>query len=212
MSWIRYIWIMIIIYLVCSARTCNEDEEVIEKREEQATINQINNIKNAFTADSLSEEMLTAFEFSAAEKLNDLSDYLKIISDITLDMNFRQQAAKVVRNMFVTVKVDLSGLFYLFPRTDFNSLDGILKNSLNNGNNFWLKPVQIVVNKPFIRTSDTSYAGKILFNYEIINLKSQDKSEIPTGKLEIEICLVRELNSFGNDQLRVWEAKFGDIK
>ncbi len=55
MKWTKYILILIMIYLVCSARTCNEDEAATAGREEQYIMTLKDSVKHVFMSDSLSE-------------------------------------------------------------------------------------------------------------------------------------------------------------
>ena len=75
MKWTRYILILIMIYLVCSARTCNEDEETTASKEEQYIMNLKDSVKHVFMSDSLTDQLLRAYEVTALEKLNDFADY-----------------------------------------------------------------------------------------------------------------------------------------
>jgi hypothetical protein len=191
MKWIRYIWILIVIYIVCSARTCNESEEGTAKEEEQYTTNLMRSVKDVFTSDSLSDHLLSAYEITAAERLNDFADYMKIISDTTLDLKFRQHAAEIVRDLFVPEEV--------------NSY------SLSEGISCWIRPIQITILKPFTSLNDSTFTGCLSFNYNSVPLNSRDKSEIASGKLVIDIYLIKMLSYFGKERLRVWEVYLGDI-
>jgi hypothetical protein len=211
MKWIKYIWILIVIYIVCSARTCNENEEATEKQKEQYTMNLMNSVKHVFTADSLSDHLLRAYEITATEKLNDFADYIKIISDTTLDLRFRQHAAELVRDLFISDEIDLSGWSKSYPEPGLNILEHLLSYSLSEGVSFWIKPLQIDIIKPFTYINDSTFTGNLSFNYKSLSLSSQDTSEIASGELVIDIYLVKKLRFFGKDQIRAWNVFLGDI-
>lgn len=211
MNEIKYIWILILIYLVCSARTCNESEEATEVQKEVYTMNLMNSVKQVFTSDSLSDHFLRAYEITATEKVIDFADYMKIISDTTFDLRFRQYAAELVRNMFISDEIDLSGWSKSYPEPGLDILEHLLSYSLSEGVLFWLKPVDFNIIKPFTSTNDSTFTGNLSFNYKSLYYAGQDTSEIESGKLVIDIFLMKETRSFGNEQFRVWEVYLGTM-
>ena len=211
MKWIKYIWILIVIYIVCSARTCNESEEATEVQKEEYTMNLMNSVKHVFTSDSLSDHLLRAYEITATEKLTDFADYIKIISDTTLDLRFRQHAAELVRDLFISDEIDLSGWSKSYPEPGLNILEHLLSYSLSEGVLFWIKPININIIKPFTSINDSTFTGNLSFINKCVPLSSRDTSEIESVELVIDIYLVKKVRSFGKDQISVWNVYLGDI-
>jgi len=211
MKWVKYIWILIVIYIVCSARTCNESEEATEVQKEEYTMNLMNSVKHVFTSDSLSDHLLRAYEITATEKLTDFADYIKIISDTTLDLRFRQHAAELVRDLFISDEIDLSGWSKSYPEPGLNILEHLLSYSLSEGVLFWIKPININIIKPFTSINDSTFTGNLSFINKCVPLSSRDTSEIESVELVIDIYLVKKVRSFGKDQISVWNVYLGDI-
>jgi len=211
MRWIKYIWILIIIYIVCSARTCTESEEPSEEQKEQYTMNLINSVKHVFTSDSLSDHFLRAYEITAMEKLTDFADYMKIISDTTLDLKFRQHSAELVRNLFISDEIELSGWSRSYHAPDLIILEHLISYGLSEGVSRWNKPIQINIMKPFNNINDSTFTGRLSFNYISLSFNNQDTSVTPSAKLAIDIYLMKKTRSFGNDRFRVWEVYLGDM-
>jgi len=211
MKWVKYIWILIVIYIVCSARTCNESEEATEVQKEEYTMNLMNSVKHVFTSDSLSDHLLRAYEITATEKLTDFADYIKIISDTTLDLRFRQHAAELVRDLFISDEIDLSGWSKSYPEPGLNILEHLLSYSLYEGVLFWIKPININIIKPFTSINDSTFTGNLSFINKCVPLSSRDTSEIESVELVIDIYLVKKVRSFGKDQISVWNVYLGDI-
>jgi hypothetical protein len=210
MRWIKYIWIPIVIYLTCSARTCTEDQESIAKSEAIYTKNLKENVKQVFTSDSLPEHFLRAYEVSATEKLNDFADYIKIISDTSLDRRFRMHSAELVKKMFVSDEINLSGWCKTYPKSLVVNLEELLAYGLREGMSGWIKPVQMNFSEPFVMKNDSTFTGNLTFNCKYLPWKSTDTSEI-SDKISVNIYLVRKLKSFGTDQYKVWDVYLGDI-
>ena len=199
------------IYIVCSARTCNESEEATEVQKEEYTMSLMNSVKHVFTSDSLSDHLLRAYEITATEKLTDFADYIKIISDTTLDLRFRQHAAELVRDLFISDEIDLSGWSKSYPEPGLNILEHLLSYSLSEGVLFWIKPININIIKPFTSINDSTFTGNLSFINKCVPLSSRDTSEIESVELVIDIYLVKKVRSFGKDQISVWNVYLGDI-
>lgn len=211
MKWIKYIWILIVIYIVCSARTCNENDEATEKQKEQYTMNLMNSVKNVFTSDSLSDHFLRAYEMTAIEKLNDFADYMKIISDTAMDLRFRQHSAELAKGLFVSDEIKLHNWSKAYPQSDLYTLELLLSYSLSEGIPYWMNPFRITVHKPFVNENDTTFIGNLSFLNKCVPLDSKDTSEIISGELLIDIYLVKKLRYFGQDRIEVWNVYLGEI-
>ena len=202
MKWTKYIWILILVYLVCSARTCNENEEATENQKDQYTINLINSVKNVFTSDSLSDYFLRAYEMTAIEKLNDFADYVKIISDTTLDLRIRKHTAELARGLFLNDEINLSGWSKSLSEPGLNIPDNLISYSLSEGVSFYIRPMKINLIKQFTNINDSTFTGDLSFNYKSFPLSGQDTSGIVSGELVIDIYLIKKLRYFGIDRIQ----------
>jgi hypothetical protein len=212
MRWIKYIWILLVIYIACSARTCNEDEEVTDQQKEEYTMNLLSNVKNVFTTDSLSDHLLRAYEITAMEKLVDFTDYMKIVSDTSLDIRFRQHVAGLVRELFLSDEIEIAYLSELGTFSGHKTLEEILLNNLANGNTYRIEPFQIKITRPLCCINDSVFTGTISFNYRFIPLDDQDTSKTYSAKLITDIYLIKKLRSFGEGRIKIWDICLGDIK
>ena len=211
MKWTRYILIVIMIYLVCSARTCNEDEETAAGREEKYILNLKDSVKHVFMSDSLTEQILRAYEVTAAQRLNDFADYLKIISDTALDLRFRKHAAELVTELFISDEIELSGWSKSYPEPGLNILNNLISYSLSKGVSFWNQPMQINFINPFTSINDSTFTGDLSFNYKSLSHGGQDTLEIASERLVIDVYLMKKTKTFGKDRFRVWDVYLGDM-
>ena len=211
MKGLNYILILIVIYLACSARTCTEDEESNARKEENYISNLKNNVKEVFTSDSLSEQFLRAYEITASDMLNDFADYLKIISDTTLDTKFRQHSAELVRDMFISDDINLSGWNKTYPKSGFYTLEKLLEYILSEGMPVWIKPVQVNVSEPFVVKNDSTFIGNLTCNLQYIPLSIKDTLKMLPDNITVDVYLIKRLQNFGIDHLKVWETYLGDI-
>jgi hypothetical protein len=212
MNRISYISIIVIIYLVCSARSCTEDEYASAKEEEQYIMNLKESVKYVFMSDSLSDQLLRAFEMTAERKLNDFADYLRILSDTTLDLIFRQHAAELVKDLFIPGEIELINWSKAYNVPGLSNLTLLLEHSLTKGISCWIQPWQINVLNPFIQINDSIVTGSLSFIQNSIPFSATGQPELLQGEATIDIYIFKEVKSFGDKRLRVWEVYLGDIE
>jgi hypothetical protein len=93
MKRISYIFLLGLIWIICGSRSCGNGESLKAQREKKLVTALKDSIKQAVEVDSPSDQLLKAYEAKACQKLSDFADYLKIVSDSSLDATFRQQAS-----------------------------------------------------------------------------------------------------------------------
>lgn len=206
------ILILIIIYLVCCARSCTDDGNTQELREEKLLTSSIDSVKKAFEVFSPGDQLLRTYERTAKQKLNDFADYLKIASDSSIDKTFRQQAAKMAGKLFISRGVEISNWNKVHAGTDLKTIEQLLGKSVSHGISYWIKPCQIKVNKSFTMKNDTTYTGSLSFYQQLISYDNQSTPENITGMLVIDIYAIKRVKSFGKENFSIWEVYLGDIK
>jgi hypothetical protein len=209
---ISYILIIVIIYLVCSARSCTEDDDTTARKNEQYIVNLKESVKHIFMSDTLSDQLLRSFEITATEKLNDFADYMKIVSDTTLDLRFRQHAAELVRDLFVSDEIGIYKWNKLNYESSLNTLELLIDHSLVDGLSYWTRPSQIKVINPYIQVNDSTLTGSLSFIKNFIPIHNTGQIEILPGEGVIDIYIIKKIKYFGNTQLRVWDIYLGSIR
>jgi hypothetical protein len=212
MKWIRYIWILLTLYLICSARTCTEDEDVTARREEQYIMSLADSIKHAFMSDSLSDQALRSFETTAVEKLNDFADYLKINSDTTLELRFRKQASEIACKFFIPGDIEIQGWSKDYMQDGLNTIEFLSSYLLSKGMNRWAEPDQIIVSKHFMQKNDSTYTGILSFYQKWFSFSNPEQLEKVSGPCLMDIYIIRTLKPFGEQKLRVWDVYLGKIE
>jgi len=208
----RYIWIIIIFYFVCSARTCVEDEDASAVREEQYIKEMKDSIKHVFMSDSLSGDLIRSFEMTAAGKLIELADYLKICADTTLDSKFRQQALEMAEDLFIPEKAVINAWFMKYPGKKLIESDFSTSQLLSEGFSQWAKPEQINLNITLTRENDSLYKGSLSFYQNWFSFTDQEQPGNVSGPLTLEYYLIRSVKSFGTQQLNIWDVYIVDIE
>ncbi|TAL72191.1 MAG: hypothetical protein EPN88_05105 [Bacteroidetes bacterium] len=211
MKQITRILILIIIYFVCGARSCTDESNMKELREEKLLAASIDSVKKAFEVYSPADQLLRTYEGTAKLKLNDFADYLKIASDSSIDIIFRQQAAEMAGNLFISGKA-VTQNWGNYSESNTKTLDKLLEKSLAGGMPFWTKPGKINIYKPLFRENDSIYIGSLSFCQNCIPFDTSRSLEISLKALLIDIYAIKKLKSFGKENLSIWEVYLGDIE
>ena len=205
MTRILKILVLIIIGLILGAPSCSDEQENY-KREESLIEASLDSIREEFTSEHLSDAALFGFEKAAVLKLSDLQDYLKILTDSSLDIYFRRQAGEMLGKMFVTEKI-LVSLTDSQPLSvsDFISLG--LENKLSPSL-FIFDSIQVY--EPLQRISVSSWEGKLIF----IQPAGMPDTKQPVlfSKRTAGISLRKEIKAFGPDTLQIWAMRLGEIR
>jgi len=203
--------ILVLVLFVIYAPSC-VDEQAEAMREEAIITEARNDIRTVFETEVLSESSLSAFESTAEQKLADFVDYLHILVDTSLDISFRVNAGEMIKNTFLSDKVNLQLALQKDDTNEELNVYDLIKNGLENK----LSPSNysinlIVVREPFQRTEKTIYAGSLKFT-QIFNNPSQTGKSPETLERIADIYLIKEHKLFGTDTLNIWSVKLGDIR
>jgi hypothetical protein len=211
MKWIGNIFILTLIWIICGARSCNENDNLKEQREKDLLSSSKDSIKQVSEIDSPTDQNLKGYETTAVLKLQDFADYLKIVSDSSMDLTFRKQAAEMALKLFIPGEIDTRNLSKVYQGQDFNMLDKLLEEILKQGSSSWIQPDQINVIKPLTQENDSSFKGRLSFIYNCIPFGKPNSAQGKSGKLVIDFYALRKAKSFGKEQLRIWEVYLGNF-
>lgn len=163
----------------------NEAEQV-----ETAEYKMYSELERGFVADELDDEKLKALEKRAIQKFNELSDYMNIYSDSSLNVQFRKQAGQMMKEAFVSEKEWL--IFIESMKLTEAPEQYLLLNA--EGELAVLKLKLPAVEKPFMRLA-MDYRAQL--NYQF-----QDSTKI------IGVLATKKTKRFGDEALFVWELFF----
>jgi hypothetical protein len=212
MKWISNIFSFLLIWLICNANGCNDGENIAERREESQISIMKDSVRAVFEAGTPGDNLLKAYEETAKQRLIDFADYLKIVSDSSVNNVFRAQAAEMARKIFISGSTDITDWNRYTSASGRITVDSLLSNSLSNRIATYIQPVQISIQKSLKIKNDTLYEGNLSFYPQRNFFEKNDFSETGKEMLVIDIYAVRKLKSFGKENLSLWEVCLGDIK
>lgn len=197
---------LVSVIVLLGAPSC-EDEGSIEQRKEDELRTTRSLILQEFEADHPSVTDLAAHEAGARLKLADVSDYLKIIADTSLDAEFRKQAANLLQRIFITGDTRLN----IHPAISEKeiTLSDLISSALANNIHPILIGIEDVEMTPLVyHRGSGSYTGLMFFS---LTLPTGSGMNTTSVKKKAEYFLLKEDKLFGSDTLKIWNVKLGRI-
>jgi len=199
-----------IIYLLCSSRSCS-DEDSLGAREKARLDAARDSVIETFETDYLNDSELHAYELTAIQKLDDLSHYLNILNDTSADFIFRKKAADMIASAFISKH---SKVILRAPEPKYASeINTVIQNAFSNQyaySELMIKDIRVM--ESLRRQNDTLYSGKLKFRlsqslYDQIGQKNES-----ANPAVVDIHVVRVEKVFGNEKIRVWSVFLGEMR
>lgn len=208
----KFIFIItaILCYITLSSKSCSDRQQGDNISQEEKLIQEKTDIRNEFESEFLPEKSLTAFESKAKQKLIDLSDYLNILSDGSIDSSFKEQSKVMALNLFVSDTISISNC--LTNVLDFRkeSIKNFIKNTTSTGSKeIVLDSIRVIKQLHF--TADNCYKGRLTFVRRMRNRSAKDSIWSAPISLQTEFIVSKIKKSFGTDTLQVWNLSLGTI-
>jgi hypothetical protein len=208
-----YILMLTLLYILFTAKSCDNQQEAVAVREDSLASAVKDSITSAFASDDLSNQTLKAFEATARLKINDFRDYLMLLSDSTTSDVFKTKVAEMIGELFISreVHLDLSchgmvnenkNLVRQMHHAGFKNIDipeGVLFDS-------------VVVLRPLQKLSDTLYSGELGTRIHYIRSAATGNKMLCSVDKVVQVYLVKHEKFFGNHSLKVWSILLGDIR
>jgi hypothetical protein len=201
--------VILLLFLILKAESCTDGNEMTSQ--EKFVDQRIKQLKSLFQADYLSEADLVEFEKSAKQKLSDFTDYLKILTDSSLQQPFREKAGEMIRSIFVSDSIRIKIYVSLGNNLELSILQ-LVQDGLNNK----IPAVRInfeslKTDQPFLRDDQDHYSAI---------LSAMQSTTEPVGEHSIKISIGRKIDAhinkenkiIGNDTLLVWVLHLGKIE
>ncbi len=211
MKRILSILVFILMYLLFSAKSCDNMEQDDAARDQARITSAQDSIKSTFTPDTLNGVSLRAFEAAARIRFCDFSDYLSILRDTTTARPFREKAREMIRGCFYTGK---SVLRVKIPGRS-RDMEVSVNQLLMAGNECSFPCGRMIADsvkviKTLERADDSSYTGTL--GYPCFSSGGKDiiKLKMVPGHGTVGFLVIKHEKTFGKDTLRVWDVFLGD--
>jgi len=156
-----------------------------------------------FTGDNLTAPHLRAFEQRAIEKLQDFSDYLRIISDRSYSEEFRSAAILQAQDMFI----DHSQI-RLIEEKEPAKVNRFLMETARDTSAQYHVFRNIAVKDSLRYESEILYEGSLVFQYGV----AEQGDTIWNERDRIaEFYLMKTQKNFGSLEKMIWEVFLGNI-
>ena len=169
-------------------------------------------IRKEFETEYLTETSVFAYEVAAKQKLADVAGYIRVLTDSSLDMSFRSKAGEMIEKIF------LSGTTGLEIMDDMNKsgkrieVQNLIEECLTNAlifAPFYFETIRI--NQPLQRINDTTYFGTLNFIQAFMDPTRPDQL-LNSVSRNAEIFVIKENKGFGNESMKIWVVRLGEIR
>ena len=196
--------------LLFTAEQCGEAGE--SQLQENILNSRKNEIRKTFESGFLSDSSLFEHEKAAKQKLADLADYIRILTDTTMQKPFREKAGEMIRNTFISDSVDIvlvQGHGNPVVKMKIGSLIG---KALDNQLPIYKCSFEAIqVENSFRRVQEKSYSTTLSFTQVPVKYPFDNESG-QSGSFNMAVMISKEMKVFGSDTLWVWEMHFGNME
>lgn len=208
------ILIFILLYLLFSSRSCDDDSDMI-KHQETRTDQAKESILKVFEADNLSDAAIEAAEINAINKVKDLADYVNIYTDNSLDSIFREKAGVMIRGLFISEDAGLS--FNNLRSKNKKMKDVSLIEFLDDGfgddvTRARLSFDSVRVITPLQKKGEDLYSGQLSCRQSFIQYYQSDSIVSGPKPVVVVFHSSRQIKIIGTDTLKIWEVRLGDME
>lgn len=165
-------------------------------------------LENDFTNPRLSSKSIQAFELRGIQKIQDFTDYIALISDPTLNDNFKDRSLQAALKLFVHDSVQIQVMNWKTKLPQAISIQDFLKNLKENKTEkiVWTfsNPTTPITAKP-LRLAAYHWKSKGQMTQQF----GQQKSE---NQVTFNITLQKIEKKFGAQSKIIWEVFIGSME
>jgi hypothetical protein len=203
---------LFMLYLLLSSKGCDDRESKSQQQEDTELEIKQDSLLAKFSSDILTEPALRAFEENGKQKLADFADYFNIMADTSLDTSFRNQAKKMIRDLFYPANPQLDLTLPGQTETRKFRIDELLNINFLSG---YRKPELILdsirLRDPLHVDKSSGYIGTLSFRQGFKAFSGNEPIAVkPVWKIVL-IIAERHPKRFGKDAKEVWEVFLGPI-
>jgi hypothetical protein len=208
-----YISALVLLYLLVTAKSCDNQEKSDEARDRDRIKLTQDSIRATFESDTLSDAALRAFEGNAIMKLSDFSDYLDILQDTSKAKPFRDKAREMISRLFIS---EISLIRISKPNGPGRG-EYTVRRFLQDAGIGTIPFGRIIsdsvrVIQGFVRAGDSMYAGKLSYFYMCSPNNPSEGSGPSPAKGTVEFFLKQHEKTFGTDTLMIWDVFLGNME
>ena len=210
MKKVVYISSLVFVYLLFTAKSCDNREQDDRSSELALITSARDSIRSAFAADTLSEAFLKAMETSAKNKFSDFCDYCAVLHDSTVSLPFREKAGEMIRGLYI------SGNSVLSVTRPGNHLkkEVSFKQILTSGRIYASSIGRVIADsvmilQPLHQEGDSLFTGKLFYVFiPLEKVKSGNQcGDYSTGT--VDFLLIKHKKKFGTESLAIWDVFLG---
>jgi hypothetical protein len=210
---IVYILALAFLYLILTAKSCDNRQDNDDAGGQPALAATIDSIRAGFTPDTLTESSLRTFEARAKTRLSDFSDYLAIYSDTSVPKTFRSKASEMIRRLFISGNALLEIRYLGDPKPGKIIVSQFLDIAKSEPAPFLtIIPDSTRVIKSLHREGGPAYKGRLGFScFYSGQTGSRMRPQAP-ARGTVEFVVAKQEKIFGTDTLMIWDLFLGNME
>ena len=203
---------LIFLYLLLTAKSCDNNEQASDARDQTRIKLTQDSIKSTFESDAMSIASLRAFDLTARLKLSDFSDYLSFLSDSTVAPAFQEKTREMIRRLFISENSVVQ-----FSKPDYQGRKEITIKQLLNFRSGLSKTLEklpfdsIKVMQSLGKINDSVYVGKLIFPLNYSGQTEKKSQDINLSKGTISFLAIKCEKKFGKERLKIWTVFLGTL-
>jgi hypothetical protein len=200
---------IIVVYLLSSAKSCDNQEQFDAMRDQRKVKSAMDSIRSEFSAATPSASTLNAFEETAKLRFADFADYLNILADTGVAPAFREHTKQMIRDLFLPGNVVLEFSLDGSKKQEAFTLDALLTEGPPTGIKAHVScPVKVWVMDDLQAQNDSLFAGRLGFSANT-DATSPDPEKYQLSGGSIRFYALKREKLFGKDSLKVWTVLLG---
>jgi len=203
---------LILLYLLFTAKSCDDREQADKIHEQVGIAKTRDSIISVFSPDSLSMASLRAFETAAMIRLSDFNDYLAILGDTSIDKSFRDEARKMIKNLFISENSVLELKDPDDPGRREVPVRQLMAGSGASAMFGAIIPDSTGVKQSLQRTGDSIYTGTLSYVYVPAGKHTVKHQNRMLGTGITGFVVTKHEKKFGAETLMVWDVFLGNAE
>jgi hypothetical protein len=171
-------------------------------------------LEEQFASKRPSKAELQAFETRSGQKVEELAEYIELLSDSSYGSAIRKRASEQALELFDRADRQLAGIYLNRGKQLEGKVPTVLDSLKARDDRIVQTEVKDLKSSSFERTEEGHYEGELSFTLTLT--VGKEKGETPLIRKEVRMqgksVLKKVSKNFGDDERMVWEVFLGSIE
>lgn len=207
-----YLIALVILYMVFTAKSCEETPAEKQERERKQFQEITNAIDESMESDYLSKESFLAFEEKAKQKIIDFGEFFSLYSRKDLDPELKKSVATQLNELFQAESIIEIKWAIDMPQEKYRLDDLLMKISASKYDLLQVINDSIHVLESMEKINRETYKGSLIFKQDIYGISSFDTISMQHNHVQTDYYVKKVEKNFGIDTRSTWQVFIGTMK